>query len=119
MDTAHAQPITPEQVIRVARLARLHLEPAEIDDTARRLGAVLEHMTCLAALPLGGVEPMTRAIDEPAVLRPDEPGPTLPIEALRAMAPAGMEAPIETPGAPDDAPSAPAFFFAVPKVIGD
>ena len=60
---------------------------------------------------------MTRAIDEPVVLREDEPGPTLTPDDLRAMAPRVFEAPGER--VDEDGQAIDEVFIAVPRVLGD
>ncbi len=52
--------IDPEQVRRIARLARLELEPADVERFARQLGSVLDHMTVLDELSLDGEESQER-----------------------------------------------------------
>lgn len=76
--------LTRKEVEEIALLARLHLEPAEIDQMQTELGAILEHFTALAQVDTTDVQPMTHAVPMELRLRPDEVEPSLPTsEALR------------------------------------
>jgi len=81
------EPLTQSAVRKVARLAKLALTDAEVEEDRVRLGAVLGHARRLARLDLAEVEPMAHAGDFPAPLRADEPGPTLPVDAVLNLAP--------------------------------
>ena len=76
-----------EQVIHVARLARLELGDAEIDRMAGELSKVLGHIEKIRELDLDGVEPTSHVVDVVNALRPDEPVPSLPREVALASAP--------------------------------
>ncbi len=75
------------QVLHVARLARLELEDAEVERMTVELSAVLEHVQRIGELDLEGVAPTSHAVDLHTVLRPDEPVPCLPRDAVLAAAP--------------------------------
>ncbi|MFG0286244.1 MAG: Asp-tRNA(Asn)/Glu-tRNA(Gln) amidotransferase subunit GatC [Phycisphaerales bacterium JB039] len=79
--------LTPEEVRKVARLAKLRLTEDEVEAERQRLGAVLEHARRLQSLDLTDVEPMAQVGDRPAALREDRPGPTLPVDESLRMAP--------------------------------
>lgn len=71
-------------VRHVARLARLRLEPDELERMRAELSGILEHIERIQALDLEGVAPTTHVEDLVNVLRDDEPRPSLsPEEALR------------------------------------
>ena len=78
--------ISRDQVLHVARLARLRLDEDEIDRMARELSSVLDHIEKISELDLDGVAPTSHVIDVENVLRADEPRPEL---AGRAGARAG------------------------------
>jgi aspartyl-tRNA(Asn)/glutamyl-tRNA(Gln) amidotransferase subunit C len=80
--------IDREQVLHVARLARLRLSDAEVERIAVELGSVLDHIEKIAELDLDGVEPTTHVIEVAGALRADEPRPSLPREVALAPAPA-------------------------------
>ena len=79
--------ITADEVRRIARLARLELDDAEVERFAKQLGDVLEHVAALEALDVEGVEPTAHPIRLPLAERPDRPIPSLPREAALALAP--------------------------------
>jgi aspartyl-tRNA(Asn)/glutamyl-tRNA(Gln) amidotransferase subunit C len=78
--------IDREQVLHVARLARLGLNEDEVERMAGELSHILEHVERISALDLDGVEPTTHVVELENVLRADEPRPSLPRE--RALDPA-------------------------------
>ena len=78
--------IDREQVLHVARLARLRLDEDEVERLERELSVVLDHIEKIGELDLDGVEPTDHVIALENVLRADEPRPSLPAE--RALEPA-------------------------------
>ena len=80
--------IDREQVLHVARLARLELSEDEVTRMTGELSAILDHIEKISALDLDGVPPTTHVVDVPNALRPDEPRPCLPREVVLANAPA-------------------------------
>ena len=77
--------LTRKEVEEIALLARLHLEPQELEALQDELGAILAHFRTIAVVDTHGVAPMTHAVPMDAPLRPDVPAPSLPAaEALRA-----------------------------------
>lgn len=74
-------PIDLEEVRHVAKLARLHLEEAELLSLQTELSALLGHFEEIRAIDVTGIEPRTHAIAIQNVWSEDEPGPTLPREA--------------------------------------
>jgi aspartyl-tRNA(Asn)/glutamyl-tRNA(Gln) amidotransferase subunit C len=76
-----------EQVLHVARLARLELTSDELERMARELSHVLDHIEKIGELDLDGVPPTSHVVDAPAPLRPDEPQPCLARETVLASAP--------------------------------
>jgi aspartyl-tRNA(Asn)/glutamyl-tRNA(Gln) amidotransferase subunit C len=79
--------IDREQVLHVARLARLRLSEEEIERMTGELSTILEHIETMGAIDLDGVEPTSHATELENVLRPDEPRPSLPTEVALAQAP--------------------------------
>ena len=80
--------IDREQVLHVARLARLELSEDEVARMTGELSAILDHIEKISALDLDGVPPTSHVVDVPNALRPDEPRPCLPREVALANAPA-------------------------------
>ncbi|MBV9801795.1 MAG: Asp-tRNA(Asn)/Glu-tRNA(Gln) amidotransferase subunit GatC [Solirubrobacterales bacterium] len=76
-----------DQVLHVARLARLELSEEEVERMAAELSHVLDHIEKIRELDLEGVAPTSHVIDVVNVLRADEPEPSLPREAVLAAAP--------------------------------
>ena len=76
--------LTGKEVEEIALLARLHLEPAELEAMQSELGAILEHFGTLASVDTTNVQPMTHAVPMDLRVRADAPSPSLPVdEALR------------------------------------
>lgn len=80
--------IDRDEVLHVARLARLRLSEDEIEPMARELSAVLDHVARIGELDLDGVPPTTHVVEVSGRLRADEPRPCLPREVVLAQAPA-------------------------------
>ena len=79
--------IDREQVLHVARLARLALSDEEIETMAAELSGILEHVDRIGGMDLEGVEPTSHVVALQNVLRPDEPSPSLPRDRALASAP--------------------------------
>jgi aspartyl-tRNA(Asn)/glutamyl-tRNA(Gln) amidotransferase subunit C len=80
-----------EQVLHVARLARLSLTDEEVETMARELSGVLDHIEKIRELDLSDVEPTTHVVDVVNALRPDEPVPSFPVELVLSQAPDPVE----------------------------
>jgi aspartyl-tRNA(Asn)/glutamyl-tRNA(Gln) amidotransferase subunit C len=76
-----------EQVLHVARLARLELSEEEVERMAAELSKVLDHIEKIRELDLDGVPPTSHVIDVVNALRADEPEPSLPRDVILAAAP--------------------------------
>jgi aspartyl-tRNA(Asn)/glutamyl-tRNA(Gln) amidotransferase subunit C len=79
--------INREQVLHVARLARLKLSDEEVDRMAGELSGILEHVEHISELDLEGVEPTSHVIALENVLRPDEPRPSWSRDEVLQSAP--------------------------------
>jgi aspartyl-tRNA(Asn)/glutamyl-tRNA(Gln) amidotransferase subunit C len=75
------------QVDYVARLARLELTDQEAERMASELSKVLDHIEKIRELDLDGVAPTSHVVDVVNVLRPDDPEPSLSVEAALRSAP--------------------------------
>ena len=80
--------IDREEVLHVARLARLKLGEDEIEPLARELSAVLDHIARIGELDLEGVPPTSHVVEMTGALRADEPRESLGREVALAQAPA-------------------------------
>lgn len=79
--------IDRDQVLHVARLARLELAGDEVETMSRELSGILEHVDKIGELDLEGVEPTSHVIELVNVLRADEPRPSWPRERVLEGAP--------------------------------
>jgi aspartyl-tRNA(Asn)/glutamyl-tRNA(Gln) amidotransferase subunit C len=80
--------IARDEVLHVARLARLAVSEEELEPMARELSAVLDHIAKMNELDLSDVPPTSHVVEVTGALRPDEPRPSLPREIVLAQAPA-------------------------------
>jgi len=99
-----ATPVTlsREDVVHVARLARLDLSDEEVELFTAQLRTVLDHAADVAALDLSHLEPSSHPIALDNVLRPDEPRPSLDRDEVLAAAPEVED-----------------YRFRVPRIVGD
>jgi aspartyl-tRNA(Asn)/glutamyl-tRNA(Gln) amidotransferase subunit C len=79
--------IEREQVLHVARLARLRLSDEEVEAMTGELSKVLDHIEKISELDLDGVEPTSHVVELENVLREDVPRPSLPRERALEQAP--------------------------------
>ena len=101
-----AAPLTPNNVLKIAALANLKLEPDEIDLFARQLGDILAYADEVQQVDTAGVPP-TAAIDaQLAAERADDVAPSLEIADTLANAPDADHSQLH------------GGFFRVPRVIG-
>lgn len=89
--------IESDQVLHVARLARLELDPSEVETMAAELSGILEHVERISALDLADVEPTAHVVALENVLRPDEPRPSLERDRALAAAPDPVEGSFRVP----------------------
>ena len=79
--------ITRDEVLHVARLARLELTDGEIDRFTDQLSAILEAVAKVSELDLSDVEPTAHPLDLVNVWAEDEPRPSLSVDEALANAP--------------------------------
>jgi aspartyl-tRNA(Asn)/glutamyl-tRNA(Gln) amidotransferase subunit C len=79
--------LSREDVVHVARLARLDLSDEEVELFTAQLRTVLDHANDVAALDLSHLEPSSHPIAFENVLRRDEVRPSLDREEVLAAAP--------------------------------
>jgi aspartyl-tRNA(Asn)/glutamyl-tRNA(Gln) amidotransferase subunit C len=89
--------IEREQVLHVARLARLRLGDDEVERMTGELSGILEHVDRIAALDLEDVEPTSHVVALENVLRSDEPRPSWPRESVLDSAPDRSEGAFRVP----------------------
>jgi aspartyl-tRNA(Asn)/glutamyl-tRNA(Gln) amidotransferase subunit C len=94
--------IAPEDAKRVAELARLRLDDAELPAMTAHLERILEYVDLLMEVDTDGIEPTAHAIPLATPTRSDEPtGEFTPEQAVA------------------NAPAADGTAFCVPKVLDD
>jgi aspartyl-tRNA(Asn)/glutamyl-tRNA(Gln) amidotransferase subunit C len=80
--------LSRDQVLHVARLARLELTEDEQERMSEELSKVLDHIEKIAELgDLDDVEPTSHVVAVENVLRADEPRPSLPAGIALVSAP--------------------------------
>jgi aspartyl-tRNA(Asn)/glutamyl-tRNA(Gln) amidotransferase subunit C len=94
---------TREDVAKIAALANLDLDPAEMDLFARQLGEILRYAEAVQQVDTTGVAPTASVLARQDADRTDQVRPCLDRDAALANAP---DAAID------------AGFFRVPRVIG-
>ena len=80
-------PISRDQVLHVARLARLDLRDDEVDRLTLELGAILEAVSKVAELDLADVPPTSHPLDLVNVCADDIPHSPLSTDDALANAP--------------------------------
>jgi aspartyl-tRNA(Asn)/glutamyl-tRNA(Gln) amidotransferase subunit C len=90
--------IDREQVLHVAKLARLQLSEAEVETMAGELSGILEHVDRIGRLDLDGVEPTSHVVKLENVLRSDDaPWQSLPRDVALAPAPDPVDGAFRAP----------------------
>lgn len=89
--------IERDQVLHVARLARLRLSDAEVERMAGELSGILDHVDRIGELELDEVEPTSHVVELENVLRADEPRPSWPKDAVLGQAPDPAEGAFRVP----------------------
>jgi aspartyl-tRNA(Asn)/glutamyl-tRNA(Gln) amidotransferase subunit C len=79
--------LSRDQVLHVARLARLELTEEEVERFGSELSKVLDHIEKIGELDLTDVEPTSHVVEIENVLRADEPRPSIPREKALESAP--------------------------------
>ncbi len=79
--------ITRDNVLHVAKLARLELTELEVDRMQRDLNGILDYVNQLSELDTTDVPATTQVAVVSAPFRPDVPRPSLPHELALSQAP--------------------------------
>jgi len=79
--------IDREQVLHVARLARLELNDDEVGTAAAELSKILGHIETIKELDLADVPPTAHVVDPGSALRADVVQESLPREVAFSQAP--------------------------------
>ena len=89
--------ISRDQVLHVARLARLKLTDEEVERMSEELSGILDHIEKIGELDLEGVPPTSHVVEVTNALGADEPRPSWPREEMLAAAPAATGEGFEVP----------------------
>lgn len=89
--------IDREQVLHVARLARLRVSDEDAERLRAELSSILEHVDKLAEIDIEGVEPTSHVVPLENVLRDDVPRPSLDREVALEQAPDPYEGAFRVP----------------------
>jgi aspartyl-tRNA(Asn)/glutamyl-tRNA(Gln) amidotransferase subunit C len=80
--------LSRDQVLHVARLARLELTDDEVERFSGELSKVLDHIEKISELgDMADVEPTSHVVAVENALRADEPRPSWPAETMLESAP--------------------------------
>ena len=96
-DLDFAAMIEREQVLHVARLARLRLSEEEVETMVGELSGILEHVDRIGNLDLEGVEPTSHVVALENVLRADVPWQSLPRDVALAQGPEPQDGAFRVP----------------------
>jgi aspartyl-tRNA(Asn)/glutamyl-tRNA(Gln) amidotransferase subunit C len=91
--------ISREDVLHVARLARLSIPQDELESVREQLGAILEAVSKVSELDLSGVEPTSHPLDLVNVWDDDVARPSLTRDEALANAPDAAESAFRVPSA--------------------
>jgi aspartyl-tRNA(Asn)/glutamyl-tRNA(Gln) amidotransferase subunit C len=89
--------IDRDQVLHVAKLARLRLDEAEVETMTGELSGILEHVDRIAGLDLEDVSPTSHVVELENVLRADLPHQSLPRDVALALAPDPVDGAFRVP----------------------
>jgi aspartyl-tRNA(Asn)/glutamyl-tRNA(Gln) amidotransferase subunit C len=79
--------LSRDEVLHIARLARMGLTESEITRLSEQLSHLLEHFETLQQVDTTGVAPTAQPIDLQSVMRDDEVAPSFPSDDILANAP--------------------------------
>jgi len=97
-----AEKIDKQQVEKVAKLSRLELTKAEVEEFTGQLSAILDYVEKMKGLGTSGIEPLAHCLPISNVFREDSVKESLGTEKTLA-----------------NAPQQDGKFFKVPKILSD
>jgi aspartyl-tRNA(Asn)/glutamyl-tRNA(Gln) amidotransferase subunit C len=80
-------PVTKEDIVRTASLAKLALSPEQLDAMTETLGKVFQYIDQLHEVDTTGVKPLHHVLEVYNVMDPDVPQPCLSRDEALANAP--------------------------------
>ena len=92
--------VTRDEVIRIAKLAKLHLDEEQIINYTKNINEILTYMEQLNELNIKDIEPLSHVLDQSNIVREDIVTESLDIKEILKSAPQSSEK-----------------HFVVPKVI--
>ncbi len=84
-------PLTREEVLHVAKLARVGLTEEDVTRLQQQLSQILDHFGALSAIDTTDVPPTTHTLPLFSVMAADQPRPSLTQEQVLANAPNAQE----------------------------
>jgi aspartyl-tRNA(Asn)/glutamyl-tRNA(Gln) amidotransferase subunit C len=83
--------LTREEVLHVAKLARVGMTDADVEKFQHQLSDILDHFSALNEIDTTDVPPTTQSLPIENVMAKDEPRPSLPQEEVLKNAPIQQE----------------------------
>jgi aspartyl-tRNA(Asn)/glutamyl-tRNA(Gln) amidotransferase subunit C len=96
-------PLSRDEVRHVAMLARIGLEPGDVEFYAEQLSGILEHIDRLKELETDAIAPTAQVVEVANTLREDVPRPGLSQEDALANAPAAVDGFFRVPSIQEEA----------------
>jgi aspartyl-tRNA(Asn)/glutamyl-tRNA(Gln) amidotransferase subunit C len=84
-------PLSDDEVRHIAMLARIGLEPGDVEFYAEQLSGILAHIDRLEELDTDAIPPTAQVVEVANTLREDVPRPGLSQEDALANAPAAVD----------------------------
>jgi aspartyl-tRNA(Asn)/glutamyl-tRNA(Gln) amidotransferase subunit C len=79
--------LTPQEVLHIARLARIDLTPEDVERFTAQLSGILDHFEALSAVETEGVEPTAHPLPLSNIMRSDTVTHSLSQQEALANAP--------------------------------
>jgi aspartyl-tRNA(Asn)/glutamyl-tRNA(Gln) amidotransferase subunit C len=96
-------PLSKDEVRHVAMLARLALEPGDVEFYSEQLSGILEHIDRLQQLETEDIPPTAQVVEVANTLREDVPRPCLSQADALANAPAAVNGFFRVPSIQEEA----------------
>ena len=96
-------PLSKDEVRHIALLARLTLEPGDVEFYAEQLSGILAHIDRLQELDTEDIPPTAQVVEVANTLREDEPRPCLSQADALANAPAAVNGFFRVPSIQEEA----------------
>jgi aspartyl-tRNA(Asn)/glutamyl-tRNA(Gln) amidotransferase subunit C len=96
-------PLSRDEVRHVAMLARIGLEPGDVEFYAEQLSGILAHIDRLKELDTDAIPPTAQVVEVANTLRDDVPRPGLSQEDALANAPAAVDGFFRVPAIQEEA----------------